>query len=126
MHGLGLLGWLPPTGPASYIHSLLGDLASQGILYDAMKPICSVLVPDDLVATSVTRRSGSFGPIRRLLKLCWSLPGRVAIPVGLSLLLKDIVPAFTLPAGISTVHRLLSLMLVCIHNAVYVQLAVNR
>ena len=29
VRGLGLLGWLPQTGPASYIHSLLGDLASH-------------------------------------------------------------------------------------------------
>ena len=29
VRGLGLLGWLPLTGPASYIHSLLGDLASH-------------------------------------------------------------------------------------------------
>ena len=29
VRGLGLLGWLPMTGPASYIHSLLGDLASH-------------------------------------------------------------------------------------------------
>ena len=28
VRGLGLLGWLPLTGPASYIHSLLGDLVS--------------------------------------------------------------------------------------------------